>query len=98
MCHANNEKRTEKGIKLSDQEKPRTRREKDTNKYLRILEADTIKQVEMKEKIKQEYLNRKRKLLEIKLQSKNLILKVRRTSANGPENNKTHDNATGLTS
>ena len=31
-----------------------------------ILEADTIKQVEMKEKIKKEYLRRTRKLLETK--------------------------------
>ena len=32
-------------------------------KYLEILEVDTIKQVEMKEKIKKEYLRRMRKLL-----------------------------------
>ena len=38
-----------------------------------ILEADAIKQVEMKGKIKKEYLRRTRKLLEIKLYSKNLI-------------------------
>ena len=35
--------------------------------------ADTIKQVEMKEKIKKEYLWRTRKLLETKLCSRNLI-------------------------
>ena len=37
--------------------------EKETYNYLGILEADTIKQVEMKEKIKKEYLRRIRKLL-----------------------------------
>ena len=38
------------GIELSDQERIRTLEEKETCKYLGILEADTIKQVEMKEK------------------------------------------------
>ena len=38
-----------------------------------ILEADTIKQVEMKDKIQEEYLRRTRKLLETKLSSRNLI-------------------------
>ena len=37
------------------------------------MEADTIKQVEMKERIKKEYLRRTRKLLETKLSSRNLI-------------------------
>ena len=37
------------------------------------MEADKIKQVEMKEKIKKEYLRRTRKLLETKLYSMNLI-------------------------
>ena len=35
--------------------------------------ADTIKQVQMKDKIKKEYLRRTRKLLERKLSSRNLI-------------------------
>ena len=35
--------------------------------------ADTIKQVEMKDKIQKEYLRRTRKLLETKLNSRNLI-------------------------
>ena len=35
---------------MPNQEKIRTPREKETYKYLRILEADTIKHVEMKEK------------------------------------------------
>ena len=59
------------GMELSNQEKIRTLREKETYKYLSILEADTIKQVEMKEKI--EYLRTTRKLLEIKIYSRNLI-------------------------
>ena len=37
---------------LPNQDKIRTLREKETYKYLGILEVDTIKQVEMKEKIK----------------------------------------------
>ena len=44
--------------------------EKETYKYL---EADTIKQVEMKEKIKKEYLRRARKFFKTKLYSRNLI-------------------------
>ena len=39
------------GMELLNQEKIRTLREKETYKYLGILEADTIKQVEMKDKI-----------------------------------------------
>ena len=38
-----------------------------------IFEADTIKQVEMKDAIKKEYLRRTRKLLETKLSRRNLI-------------------------
>ena len=60
------------GIELLNQEKIRTLREKETYKYLKILEADT-KQEEMKEKIKKEYLGRTRKLLETKLYSKKRI-------------------------
>ena len=47
-----------------NQDKIRTLAEKETNKYLGILEADTIKQVDMKNKIQKEYLRRTRKLLE----------------------------------
>ena len=46
------------GIVLPNQDKIRTLGEKETYKYLAILEADTIKRVEMKEKIKKEYLRR----------------------------------------
>ena len=61
------------GIELPNQDKIRTLSENETYKYLAILEADTIKQVEMKAKIQKEYLRRTRKLLEIKLSSRNLI-------------------------
>ena len=54
-------------------DKIRTLGEEETYKYLGILEADTIKQVEMKDKIRKEYLRRTRKLLETKLSSRNLI-------------------------
>ena len=40
------------------------------------MEADTIKQAEMKEKIQKEYLRRTRKLLETKLNSRNLIKRI----------------------
>ena len=60
------------GMELPSQVKIRTLGEKETYKYLVILEADTIKQVEMKGKIKKEYLRRTRKLFEIKLSSRNL--------------------------
>ena len=49
MCHDKWEKITE-GIELSNQERIRTLGEKETYKYLGILEADTIKQVDMKDK------------------------------------------------
>ena len=48
-------------------------REQETYNYLGILEADNIRQVEMKEKIKKEYLRRMIKLLKTKLYSRNLI-------------------------
>ena len=51
----------------------RTLGEKETNKYLRKLEADTVKQVEMGKKIEKEYLKRARKLLVTKLYSSNLV-------------------------
>ena len=61
------------GIELPNQDKIRTLAENETYKYLGILEADTTKQVEMKNKIQKEYLRRTRKLLEKKLSSRNLI-------------------------
>ena len=64
------------GMELPNQDKIRMLGEKETCKYLGILEADTIKQVEMKEKIKKEYLRRTKKLLEAKLCSRNFIKKI----------------------
>ena len=55
------------GIELPNQEKIKTLVEKETYKYLEILEADTIKLVEIKGKIKKDCLRRTRKLLETKL-------------------------------
>ena len=52
------------GIELPNQDKIRTLAENETYEYLGILEADTIKQVEMKNKIQKEYLRRTSKLLE----------------------------------
>ena len=60
-------------IELSNQHKIRMFGEKETYKCLEILEADTIKPVDMKEKIKKEYLRRTRKLIETKLYSRNFI-------------------------
>ena len=61
------------GMELPNQDKIKTLGENETYKYLGILEADTIKQGEMKDKIQKEYLRRTRKLLETKLSSRNLI-------------------------
>ena len=47
-----------KGMELLNQEKIRTLGEKETFRYLGILEDDTIKHVDMKEKRKKEYLMR----------------------------------------
>ena len=60
-------------IQLPNQEKIKTLGEKKTYKYLGINEADTIKQMKIKEKIKKEYLMRTMKLLETKLCDRNLI-------------------------
>ena len=64
------------GMELLNHDNIRTLRENETDKYLGILEADTIKQVEMKDKIRKEYLRRTRKLLEPKLSSRNLIKEI----------------------
>ena len=54
-------------MELPNQNKIRTHGEKDMYKYFGILEADTIKQVEMKEKIMEDHLRRTRTLPETKL-------------------------------
>ena len=61
------------GMELPNHDKIKTLGENETYKYLGILEADTIKQVQMKDKIRKEYHRRTRKLLETKLSSRNLI-------------------------
>ena len=58
-------------MELPNQDK--TLGENETYKYLGFLEADTIKQVQMKDKIQKEYLRRTRKLLKTKLSCRNLI-------------------------
>ena len=60
-------------MELPNQDKISSLGEKETYKYLGILEAVIIKEVEMKEKIKKEYLKRTRKLLETKVCIINLI-------------------------
>ena len=64
------------GMELPSQDKIRKLGEKETYKYLGILEANTINQMEMKGKIKKEYLWRTRKLLKTKLSSRNLIKEI----------------------
>ena len=52
MCHADNEKRkreTTKGLELLNKERIGTLGEKENYKYVRILEPESHKQVEMKE-------------------------------------------------
>ena len=61
------------GMELPNQDKSRTLTAKQTYKYFRVLEADTIKQVQMKDKIQKEYLRRTRKVLETKLSRRNFI-------------------------
>ena len=76
MCHACYEKwQTTYDWRngTPNHDKIRTFGEKETYRYLGILEADTIKQVEMKDKIRKEYLRRTRKQPETKLFSRNLI-------------------------
>ena len=61
------------GMELPNHGRIRTLEEKETYKYLGILAADTIKQVQKKDVIRKEYLRRTRKLLETKLNCRNLI-------------------------
>ena len=64
---------TTDGIELPNQDNIRTPGENDACKYLGILEADTVKQVQMKDKIQKEYLRRTRKLLDTRPSRRNLI-------------------------
>ena len=61
------------GIELPNQENIWTLRERETYKYLGLLEADTIKQEQMEEQIEKEYFRRTKKLLETKLYTRNFI-------------------------
>ena len=76
ICHAHNEKQKKRqiteGSELSNQEKIRTLGKKENYLYLEILEADTIKQAVMKDKIRKDYLRGTRKF-ENKLYHRNLI-------------------------
>ena len=60
-------------MELPNHDRIRTLGEKETYKYLGILEADTTKQVQMKDTTRKEYLRRTRKLHETKVSSRNLI-------------------------
>ena len=77
ICHAYNENQKKKNNGRNRTAKSRKIRklvEKETYKYLGMLEADGIKQVEMKEKLfKKEYLRRMIKLLETKHCCRNFI-------------------------
>ena len=76
MCHADNEKpekRNNGRNRTAKSQKIRILGEKENSKDLGMLEANTVKISEMKEKIRNEYFRRTRKLLEFKLCSRNLI-------------------------
>ena len=73
LVRKNDKRHLTDGIEQPNQDKIRTLAENETYKYLGILEAYTIKQVEMKNKIQKEYLRRTRKLIETKLNCRNLI-------------------------
>ena len=61
------------GMELPNKDKIKMLEENKTYKCFGILEADTIKQAEMKEKVQKKYPRRTTKLLETKLNSRNLI-------------------------
>ena len=63
-------------MELPNHDKIRTLRENAAYKYFDILEADTIKQVQMKDKVRKEYLRRTRKLLETKPSCRNLFKEI----------------------
>ena len=61
------------GIKLPEDKVIRSLRADEEYKYLGILQADQIKQQQMKEKIENDYKRRVRKMLETKLSGENVI-------------------------
>ena len=76
------------GIEMPHQKRIRTLKEKETFKYFGILEADTIEQVEKKEKIRKEYLS-----LPCKILGNILKMDKEGTQINGPEDKKINDDA-----
>ena len=68
----NKQRQTTDGVELPNQDKIRKLGKNDAYKYLGILEVDTIKQMQIKDKIQKEFLRRTRKLLETKLSGKGL--------------------------
>ena len=64
------------GIELPNHDKIITLEENETYKYLGILEAVTIKKVQMKYTTRKEYLRRTRKPFETKLSCRNLIKRI----------------------
>ena len=73
VMKSNKKKQLTDGMELPNPDKIRTLGEKETYKYVGILEADIIKQVEMMENIKKEYIRRTRKLIETKLCGSNFF-------------------------
>ena len=66
-------RRTIERTELSIKERISTLGEKEPYKYLEIVEADTVRQVEMEEKTIKEHLKKAIEFLEVKLSSRNLI-------------------------
>ena len=72
----NGKQQMTEGILRPNQGKLRKLGEEEKYKYLGILEADTIKQADIKEKKLKEYFRRTRKLLETKVYWRNLIKEI----------------------
>ena len=64
------------GVKMPDNEEIKDIDKDQGYKYLGVLEADKIKDKEMKEKIQKEYFRRVRRILKSKLNSGNTILAI----------------------
>ena len=69
-------RQTMKGIELPNQERIRMLGAKESYKFLGVLEADTIKQAEMKEKVRKVYIRRTRKLIKAMLCCRNLFKEI----------------------
>ena len=67
---------THRHLEQPNRDKIRMLGKNESYKYLGILEVDTTKQVEMKDKIQKEYFRRTWKLLEAKLSDRNLIKEI----------------------